>query len=181
MENIKKVFLPEINNKSKEKGKRKVASTQEWEINADYINVQNQNELLQQIRNNNILSDNSLKILIEKAIQVKIQGYRSQDVKKKLYNEKLFVDFNYVTELMNDSQLECYYCKKIAFLLYENVKDPNQWTLDRLDNKHGHNKHNVVIACLSCNLKRKTMHHGRFQFTKQLQIVKNETPETDLK
>ena len=181
MDNIKKVLLPETNRKSKDKGKRKVASTKEWELNAYCINIHNQNELLQQIINDQSSSDNSLKKLLEKGIQTKIQGYRSQDVKKKLHNEELFVDFNYVIELINESLLECYYCKKECILLYENVKDPNQWTLDRLDNKHGHNKKNVVIACLSCNLKRKTMHHGRFQFTKQLQITKNETPETDLK
>ena len=110
MDNIKKVLLPETNRKSKEK--RKIATTKKWELNADCINIHNQNELLQQIINDQSSSDNSLKNLLEKGIQKKIQGYRSQDVKKKLHNEELFVDFNYVIELINESLLECYYCKK---------------------------------------------------------------------
>ena len=181
MDEIKKVVLPIADKKSKETGKRKVVNTKQWENNITNINTTNQIDLLKQVINkNNDNNDNSLSILIEKGIQTKIYGYKNQDVKKKVYNEELFVDYDYVLNLINTSSLECYYCKSICNLLYENVKDPNQWTLDRLDNKHGHNKENVVISCLSCNLKRKTMHHGRFQFTKQLTIIKNETDESDL-
>jgi hypothetical protein len=58
-------------------------------------------------------------------------------------------------------------------ILYEHVREPKQWSLERIDNDYGHNKNNVEIACLSCNLRRKTMYHERFIFTKQLNIVKN--------
>ena len=173
MDNIKTVFLPD--NKNKEKSKRKITNTQEWESNVDNLKVDNQVELLKQMMNKDNEKNDTLHVLIKKGIQTKIQGYKNQDVKKKIYDNDMFVDFQYVLNLIHESLLECYYCKNISNLLYENVKDPNQWTLDRLDNKYGHNKENVVISCLSCNLKRKTMHHGRYQFTKQLQIKKNET------
>jgi hypothetical protein len=52
------------------------------------------------------------------------------------------------------------------------VREPQQWTLERMDNDFGHNEGNVVIACLSCNLRRRTMHYERYLFTKQLNIVK---------
>lgn len=54
------------------------------------------------------------------------------------------------------------------------LEKPKQWTLDRIDNDIGHYSDNVVIACLSCNLHRKTMYHERFLFTKQLNIIKKE-------
>ena len=52
------------------------------------------------------------------------------------------------------------------------MRDKHQWTLDRIDNSIGHNKENVVISCLECNLKRRTTEIDRFTFTKQLKITK---------
>jgi hypothetical protein len=57
-------------------------------------------------------------------------------------------------------------------LFYENVREPKQWSLERIDNKEGHNYGNVEIACLSCNIGRRTMYQDRFIFTKQLSIIK---------
>ena len=57
-------------------------------------------------------------------------------------------------------------------LIYENVREPRQWTLDRIDNSIGHNTENVVISCLSCNLKRRTMDDKKFKFSKQMKIIK---------
>ena len=34
------------------------------------------------------------------------------------------------------------------------INEPNQWTLDRLNNDIGHFNDNVVICCLTCNLKK---------------------------
>ena len=77
-----------------------------------------------------------------------------------------------VLDLMIQYENKCFYCKENVNVLYEYVREPKQWTLERLDNKFGHNTDNVVIACLSCNLRRKTMYHERFLFTKQLNIIK---------
>ena len=59
-------------------------------------------------------------------------------------------------------------------LLYEKLREPRQWTLERLDNNYGHNKGNLEISCLKCNIDRKTMYHERFMFTKELKIIKTE-------
>jgi hypothetical protein len=47
-----------------------------------------------------------------------------------------------------------------------------QWTLDRIDNDIGHNKNNLVIACLECNLKRKRTNKDKFMFTKNMKIIR---------
>ena len=73
-----------------------------------------------------------------------------------------------------DCKNKCYYCKENVNVLYEIVREPKQWTLERLDNSFGHNHDNVVIACLNCNVRRRTMYHERYVFTKQLNIVKKD-------
>jgi len=59
-------------------------------------------------------------------------------------------------------------------VLYKSVREPKQWSVERINNDYGHNKNNVTIACLSCNLSRRTMYHERYRFTKQLIIDKKE-------
>ena len=75
-------------------------------------------------------------------------------------------------QLLIDSELKCHYCKKEIKLLYEMVREQCQWSLDRIDNNYGHNYDNLFVTCLSCNLRRKTMYHERYEFTKQLTISK---------
>jgi tRNA A37 methylthiotransferase MiaB len=110
--------------------------------------------------------------VIEKEIDTKIGGYRSQDIKKGLYDEIEFVDKATVLDLMLGCQNACYYCRQPVKIAYETSREPKQWSLERIDNSIGHTKNNVVIACLHCNLTRKTMYHERFAFTKQLTISK---------
>ena len=52
-----------------------------------------------------------------------------------------------LSKLLVKSKLFCYYCKNPVFILYENIRDPTQWTLDRIDNEQGHNEDNCVICC----------------------------------
>ena len=77
-----------------------------------------------------------------------------------------------VAELLREKQLRCFYCQENVHLMYNAVRDAKQWTLDRMDNSFGHNRGNVEIACLICNLRRRTMYHERYVFTKQMTVVK---------
>ena len=99
-------------------------------------------------------------------IHKKISGYRSQD-KKHGFSGKDLPSMDTVRQLILNSMLICFYCKNKMKMVYENVKDPMQWTLERIDNKFGHTETNVVIACLSCNLGRRTIYHERYVYTKQ--------------
>ena len=110
--------------------------------------------------------------LVLKEIQKKLSSYRSQDVIKDLYQQPLFVDIKTTISLLYESNLTCYYCREKVQVVYENVREPKQWSLDRIDNNHGHNRGNLLIACLTCNLRRGTMYHERYTFTKQMTIVK---------
>ena len=111
-------------------------------------------------------------LLIKQQIEHKIYGYKQQDIKKTMHDPETFVTFQYVLELLNNSSLSCVYCDKHVFVLYENVREPSQWTLDRINNNFGHNCGNLLIACLSCNLKRRRTNMDAFLFTKQMKLIK---------
>jgi hypothetical protein len=130
-------------------------------------------QYIKQIYENNVVDTEKCN-LIQQQIRNKLHGYRGQDIDKKLFDDKVFVKLEQVLKLMIDCENKCYYCKESVHVLYENVREPKQWTLDRINNKMGHNHGNLLIACLNCNLRRRTMHTERYVFTKQLNIVKHE-------
>ncbi len=121
-------------------------------------------------------SNNPIYKTMIQQIQTKLNGYKSQDLCKNMYEPDKIIDLQTTLQLLISSQLKCYYCKEHIQVLYEHVREPKQWTLERISNESGHNNGNVEIACLSCNLRRRTMYHERFIFTKQLTIVKKDSP-----
>jgi len=102
----------------------------------------------------------------------KITGYKNQDVQKQLFDINWFVSLDDVIELLVISKLKCYYCKENCQLLYKECFSKKQWTLDRIDNLMGHNRDNVVICCLECNIKRGDMDCERFKKGKEIKIVR---------
>lgn len=107
-------------------------------------------------------------------IEKKLSGYKQQDLKKDRYNNAEFITLNHVTDMMKQCELKCKYCSCELYILYDNVREKRQWTIDRIDNTIGHNVGNVHLACLGCNLKRRNMSDAKFDFTKNLTIVKTE-------
>jgi len=150
--------------------KRNIVQTNKW-IEVD---ISSQFHIIKTLHKNNkdILDERF--VLIEQQIANKIIGYKQQDIKKGIFCDASFVIPNDVYSNMVNCDFLCYYCKKEIQILYPTSREPRQWTLERLDNKYGHNRDNIVISCLRCNLCRKTMYHERFAFTKQLQLVKLE-------
>jgi hypothetical protein len=158
----------------KEKQKRQITHEKKWTFGEPELNPQNQWNLIQQIHEKNIQSEQKrhCEILLQQ-INGKINGYKSQDIDKKIFDEPHFIEIDKIIELLITCRNKCYYCQEAVQVLYEFVREPKQWTLDRLDNDFGHNADNVVISCLRCNLRRKTMHSDRYVFTKQLVITKS--------
>lgn len=150
---------------------RVITQMKKWETIQLHLDRDEQYRILNEIAAVESQSPECVWMLQE--INRKINGYKCQDVDKHLYDLEHFVDTDYVVQLLIQSNLHCYYCKEDMYVMYAEVRNPKQWSLERIDNSYGHNKGNVEIACLQCNLKRKTMYHERFLFTKQLgNIVK---------
>ena len=124
--------------------------------------------------------NNKIQRLIQNQISQKISSYRSQDVEKGIFDSAKFIHLEVVLQRIIDSQMKCFYCREPMKLLYEYVREPKQWTVERVDNSRGHNCDNIEIACLMCNLRRRVMRQDRYIFTKQVRIVK-EQEQTSIK
>ena len=152
------------------KPNRKVTLTNKWKTCLDIRKEMNSNQNELSLHSN--LQNKNMDELIKNQIQQKIQGYRWQDIIKKLYYPEKFIDYDFVIELLQTCQKKCFYCQENVQIIYTLVREPKQWTIERIDNTMGHNKDNVEISCLRCNLQRRTMNYKCFLTTKQLKIHK---------
>lgn len=109
---------------------------------------------------------------IKSEIQKKISNYKSQDIKKDIFNKELLINLDELLEKLVISKLKCFYCKNNVKILYEIIRDPNQWSLDRINNDLCHSCDNTVISCLKCNLQRRVTDYKKFNFTKNLRLKK---------
>lgn len=105
-------------------------------------------------------------------LEKKINGYKSQDIKKNIYEQAKLITLDEVVEKLVASKLKCFYCSCNILVLYKNVREPTQWTLDRKDNDLCHSFDNTIIACLKCNLQRRVTSMDKFDFTKKLLLKK---------
>ena len=102
----------------------------------------------------------------------KLSSYGKQDKKKARYNKEEMVNYEQLLEKMVVSKMKCHYCRRAILLFYISMREPLQWTLDRIDNSLGHYHNNVVIACLKCNLERRRRDDKKFLLGKQMNIIK---------
>ena len=109
---------------------------------------------------------------ISKSLKRKLNSYKSQDQKKDRYDINTFITFDELLEKLVISKLKCSYCKCTTMLMYENKREPRQWTLDRIDNYEQHTNKNTIICCLKCNLERRRQNDEKFKFTKQMRLIK---------
>jgi len=172
IENIKQcIILPckkEIRKvkEKKERTKRVVTATSRWKFTEKDLAIENQREAIQNPKHE------SYRFILQQ-MRMKAQSYKTQDLEKGKYDEDRFICVDDIIGKLVESNLSCFYCKESVYVLYEYVREPRQWTLERLDNSIGHTLGNVVISCLSCNLRRRCMNYEKYIFTKQIQIVKS--------
>ena len=179
----KKSEIKNIQQKEKEKKMR--VETNTWGLDNEDLAFETQLELLRQISDSLVKTKEAIKEtkdnkeitnkerqMIVSHIKTKLSSYKQQDILKKKYLPENFVSYNDVITLLSQSNMKCYYCSCETYLLYEIVREMKQWSLDRINNDIGHNKNNLVICCLECNLKRRRTNKDAFFFTKNLKIHK---------
>ena len=144
--------------------------TMKWTIDDAFFAHDKQMEVLRRL----IADDRTLdeRNFFKKEIGHKLDGYARQDVANGIHDLSAIISLDATIELLLISKMRCAYCRECCELIYKDVMAPRQWTLDRVDNEQGHNSGNVVLACLTCNLQRRTMDAERFKLGKQLRIVK---------
>ena len=161
------------------RGEKRIATmTNNWNkhVSDSSNNDINQNQFLtpeyQYIFLNQISNQPQEKVdFLRRQLSKKISGYYEQDLKKGIFDSLKAITVDQVIQLCIECHLQCYYCQTQVKILYEIVRDPLQWTLERLNNEQGHNIDNVVIACLKCNLSRRCMNSERYVKTKQMTTV----------
>ena len=134
------------------------------------LNITEQKNNLLKLINKNY---DSITLLIEKQIKKKISSYKNQDIIKKIYDSEKIITFEEIIEIMNKENIKCYYCHYDMFILYELSRENKQWTLDRINNDIGHNKDNIVLSCLECNLQKRKKQKEAFLFTKNLKVIQS--------
>ena len=132
------------------------------ELNSDFRNIINSKE--------NIINSKE-KRLMKQEIERKICSYKHQDILKK-HDQQNFIDYECILSQLLKCNMTCHYCFCQVYILYDNVREKHQWTVDRIDNAKGHTKDNYVISCLECNMKRRAQFFDKFMFTKSLRLVK---------
>ena len=110
--------------------------------------------------------------LIWNEIKTKLHNYKSQDIGHKFNTPNQIICILDCIELLVTSKITCVYCLEPCLIVYENIRYPKQWTLDRINNDIGHTRNNVIISCLQCNLQRKNKNSDKFKQGKQLKLVK---------
>ena len=121
---------------------------------------------------------------ILQALKKKLASYKQQDIKKGYHDNHDSVDYadfhdyaNFITleniiEKLVSCSMKCYYCNANTHILFKNVREESQWTLDRLNNYDEHSNVNTIICCLKCNLQRRRKNSTKFKFSKLMGVIK---------
>ena len=158
------------------KGDKKRIEIEKLNLQVEYFTFEKQFEIInnisKQLNNLNNEEDKTASKILTKQIEKKIASYKQQDMDKKILNNEKIINLKCIIDKLIETEIKCYYCKSEMYVLYENVREPKQWSVDRINNDLGHNIDNFVLACLDCNLKRRCKSSDKFLFTKQLNIIK---------
>ena len=152
------------------RGEKRLATlTPIWHRNISQENLANVDTQLAILRD---LEKQPNTPFLKSLVATKLKSYTEQDAKKKFAPDAgTTITVSETIALLVASEMRCYYCQETAHFFYETVREPKQWTLERLNNEYPHTKDNVVIACLQCNLRRRCMNSERYWKTKRMTEV----------
>jgi hypothetical protein len=165
------------------RGEKRIATlTTSWKTNVKQEQLSDTENQLEILRT---LEEQPNAPFLKSLVARKLKSYHEQDAKKQFHlvsstapdSPNNTITIEETVRLLVDSKMACYYCQEVMLFFYETVREPKQWTLERLNNEFPHTRENVVIACLQCNLRRRCMNGERYQKTKQMmQIHKLDDP-----
>ena len=131
-----------------------------------YDNYDEQLLCLQKLLNGEVFDEKKYFI---QALKNKLDSYKQQDKKKTYDTYDDFITLENIIDKLVAYNMKCYYCNNKTLILFKNLRDDYQWTLDRLNNYDEHSNANTIICCLKCNLQRRRKNSEKFKFTKQLE------------
>jgi hypothetical protein len=155
-----------------------------WTFSQEELSTYSQRNLIEAIYSKIIQSNYTENIneehiaFIQQQIRQKIRGYAQQDILKNKLSKESFVNIQDIITKLKECNILCIYCREPVLVLYEYRNDPRQWTVERVDNKRGHVSDNFEIACLSCNIRRRTMRPDKYILTKQLRYIVKSNHDT---
>lgn len=112
---------------------------------------------------------------IYQTLYTKSYSYFNQDKTKRSKLPREIIPVKILIDKLINNNYKCSYCNQNVKIIYDKVRDPLQWTLDRIDNSLNHTDTNCVISCLKCNLKRKTLEKKIFEKWNIVSVKKNDT------
>ena len=116
---------------------------------------------------------------IYQTLYTKSYSYFNQDKSKRSELPREIIPVKILIDKLINNNYKCSYCNQNIKIIYDKVRDPLQWTLDRIDNSLNHTDKNCVISCLKCNLKRKTLEKKIFEKWNIVSVKKNDANKTD--
>ena len=92
---------------------------------------------------------------LKQYINMKIEHYQKQDKEAcRTIEKSKYVDYNWFEKEFNENPT-CYHCQcGFELGLDEHKHVFSNISFDRIDNSLGHNKDNLALSCVNCNLKK---------------------------
>ena len=118
------------------------------------------------------------RLAARRVVAERLRSYARQDEKMlRPSDENIRVD--QALDKLEQSRLQCAYCRRPVLLFAEAKRDPALWTFDRKENHIAHTNANVVVCCLKCNLKKRRQDTNKFLFAERLTHIVRKGKDDD--
>jgi hypothetical protein len=88
---------------------------------------------------------------IEYKFKIIINSSKSSDLNKNRYDETNHITLEFLQEQHIKQQNKCGYCQIDMEFTFDQNKNPNKITIERINNDIGHTIDNCIFACFKCN------------------------------
>lgn len=119
-------------------------------LNSQTYYLQHRDYLMEKNKENHKKGRSKLDMIIKEKIR---SSKRLDKINERHYdiNEE-YVTMDWIKEELKNQNNECIYCLKEMKLINFEPYDPDQFTIDRINNNYAHLKDNCTLSCLNCNI-----------------------------